>query len=244
LSNISEHLVKRTATEAVARAALSQTPQQPDPTINAYENAPGFNGQYINAVAPNDHDSKVPPPNYLTVDPSMGPSTNVYAIASAFPYNNGTATTGAPYQARNNSFDQSSYVNVADTGMSAAHVAAIQSAASGDPPPPPENFIYANTTTPNNAPPHYPVHPSAHNDAWQQWARANVNPIGPPQEYSRPQEYNTANTLMALGGRDGGPPGAVQEGSVAAEGTSVSAQTASWPMMIFGIGPNGSMQPQ
>ncbi|KAF2494025.1 hypothetical protein BU16DRAFT_512265 [Lophium mytilinum] len=240
LANINGHLAKRT-TEAVARAALSQTPQQQaNPGPNAYENSAHFHSQYTNAP-PGDADSK-PTPNYLpSVDPSMGSATNIYPGASAvFPYSNGTATTLAPYQGNNNSFDQPNYAGVTDPGMSAAHVAAIQSAASGNPPPTPENFIYGNNTTPNTAPQHYP----SHNDAWQQWTRANVTPIE-PHDYSRPQEYlNTANTLMALGGRDGVTPTSGQEGVASAEGSSVAAQTSSWPMMIFGIGPNGNMQSQ
>jgi len=250
LSSISEHLVKKTATEAVARAALNQTPQQQgNPAPNAYDSATTFHASYVNAAAPGDTDSKLALPNYRpTVDPSSDPSinasTNIYPMGSnVFPYHNGTSTTLAPYQANNNSFDQSNYTSVADPGMSAAHVAAIQSAASGNPPPPSESFIYANNAS-NNAQTHYPVHPSSHNDAWQQWARANVVPIA-PQDYSRPQEYlNTANTLMALGGRDGVTPAAGPEDAASTEGSTVTAQNSSWPMMIFGIGPNGGMQPQ
>ncbi|OCK83397.1 hypothetical protein K432DRAFT_347212 [Lepidopterella palustris CBS 459.81] len=252
LHTIGEHLAKKAASEvsvAVARAALSHTSQQEaNAGSNGYGNASNY-AQYSEPTASsNDLDAK---PNYLSPDdPSMSNPTNPYPAVPApqYSYSNGTSTSIAPYQSNTNAFDQPTYPSVGDPGMSAAHAAAIASAASAATPQTAgDSFIYSNSNATSTTPSHYAPHGASNNDldAWRQWSRVNVmNPLGPPEGYHRPQEYlNTANTLMALGGRDSGTQAPGQDGSGGVEDNTMQtpgSSATSWPLMLFGIGLNGS----
>ncbi|OCL13120.1 hypothetical protein AOQ84DRAFT_226366 [Glonium stellatum] len=236
----------------VARAALNESPQQENnPASNVFGNTDSFHTQYSEpGASSNDAESKQP--SYLPPDdPSMGPSNNPYPTvpsASEYSYSNGTSTSMPSYPSNANAFDQSNYAGVGEADMSAAHAAAIASAASAAsataPQPTGDSYMFATPSATNNTTSHYPAHGASHNDAWRQWTRAVMTPLG-PQDYHRPQEYlNTANTLMSLGGRDGSAQVPGQDGAASVEGAAMQGQgqsNTSWPLMLFGIGPNGNI---
>jgi hypothetical protein len=121
--------------------------------------------------------------------------------------------------------------------MTPSHAAALAAAASGTTPQRPDStYVFASTPDTKNGQPPYSANGVGPTD-WRQWTRTYMQQVGPTGEF-----LNTANTLMALGGRDGGPPtGAGQE--VAAEVLNIQNAGPSnfqWPAIVFGTGFNGT----
>lgn len=233
LNTINDSIVKRTATESLARAAL-QTPQEQTPHPN-YGSSSDFEHY---------HDPSVAPSTDSTVTTGTAPYSNV-PNGSSYTYVNGSSTGAVPPTPHaNTSFVPQSYNGGEDTGMTSSHVAALAAAASGAPPQR-SNSIYAypdgQTPTPAPVPTHGYAHGYSANGVasadWQQWSRTNIQHPGPPGEF-----MNTATTLVALGGRDAAHQGPPPDASGAMDGT-IPGQN-SWPYMLFNAGPNGHIGQQ
>lgn len=220
LSEINESIVKRTATESLARAAL-QTPQDQD-----------FKPTYANGSAYEQyHDSSTAPSSDATITPGAAPYGSAASSGPSFTYVNGIATTAiAPSPQTTTSFDPQAYSGGDETGMTPSHVAALAAAASSAPPQRSNSiYTYPDAHPPtNNYAPQYPANIVAPAD-WQQWSRSNLQP---PGDY-----LNTASTLVALGGREAAHAAPPQEASAPMDG-SMPNQNA-WPYLIFNAGPNG-----
>ncbi|KAF2822622.1 hypothetical protein CC86DRAFT_330338 [Ophiobolus disseminans] len=185
LDSINDSIVKRTATESLARVAM-QTPQIPTTSNPMYSNA-GYQEPYITSVS-------------ASIDPtatSQSSSYTVMAESVSHPYNLGTSISQP--QPTGNAFDHQQTYSGDDPGMTMTHAAAL-AAVSSDVSQPGDNYAYANThpQSANTVPHGYPTNGYAAQD-WRQWTRTYMQPqpIGQPGEY-----LNTATTLMSLG-RDG-----------------------------------------
>lgn len=229
LNNINDSIVKRTATQSLAQAALQAPQEQPVQTV--YGNGNGY-GQY--------HD-----PNTASADPNLATSSGTYATPQAstpFSYSNGGSASVAPHQQASTPFDQQAYNATEDAGMTPSHAAALAAAAaSGAPTQRPDGtYAYANAQATNNG---YPPQYSANGVTdWHQWSRSNLQQVGPPGEY-----LNSATTLLALGGREGGAQGPGQDAAGAVEGSAMQGAGLSnyqWPGIQFGAGPNGHVGQQ
>lgn len=225
LSSINESIVKRN-TESLARAAL-QAPhgQAPQPI---YGNGSAYD-QYSD-------------PNASSTDAALATSSTTYPGSSArapFSYNNGPSAPVVPqHQQTSNAFTRTVYSASEDAGMPPSHAAALAAAASGAPPQH-TNGTYAYANAPNatngyQAP--YQANGVSTSD-WHHWSRTNLQQqLGPPGEY-----INSANTLLALGGREGGSQGPGPETATAVEGTAMQGPGFSnypWPRILFNAGPN------
>jgi hypothetical protein len=186
LGNINDGIVKRTATESLARVAL-QTPQHSSGSTPVYDTG-GYREAYSTAEA--------------NTDPALTSQSSSYTPISGgatHPYNIGTSIS-VPHQT-SNAFDHQQTYGADDPGMTTTHVAAL-AAASSSTSQPNNSYAYANTHSQSaissQAP--YSANSFAPQD-WRQWTRTYMQPpsLGQPGEY-----LNTATTLMSLGGRDGG----------------------------------------
>ncbi|KAF2265505.1 hypothetical protein CC78DRAFT_579249 [Lojkania enalia] len=231
LSTINESIVKRTATESLARAAL-QTPQEQQPTPSVYGNGTTYHEPYADQA-------HAPPGSAMPA--SEGPYAAV--PGAGYSYNNGTSASvpSHPQQQTSHTYDQSPYIaseGPANAAMTPAHAAALAAAASGAPPP----HTYANTQVPNNTHP-YQTNGTTPSD-WRQWTRTFIHPPGPSGDY-----LNTASTLIALGGREGGTQAPGQDaGAGAVDGSSAmqgpGPSNYQWPGIVFGAGNNGHVAHQ
>jgi hypothetical protein len=222
LNSINESIVKRTATESLARAAL-QTPQDPSTAASVYGNSNGtFQGAYSNAVGT----STDPNPSYITQ-------------GASFPYNTGTSAPVPTHPQIGHVYDPQAYSTSEDAGMTPSHAAALAAAASGTTPQRPHS-TYPYPDAKNGQQPPYSANEVGPTD-WRQWTRTYMQQVGPTGEF-----LNTANTLMALGGREGGAlAGPGQE--VAAEVLNMQNTGPSnfqWPGIVFGMGSNGHVNQQ
>jgi hypothetical protein len=229
LNTINDSIVKRTATESLARAAL-QTPQQPAPSSAVYDSN-SYNNQY-------------PTTTSGATDPSLAQGQEYANLAESgtvpHPYTLGSSI--AVPQQSNNAFDQPTYIKVdEDTGMNATHAAALAAAASGTTSQPSsESYTYANgmaqVTTNDGHASTYSINGFTPQD-WRQWTRTYMQqPMDPPGEY-----LNTATTLMALGGREG----TSQDGGAGPEGQVPMISSGQpghfhWPGVAFPGMANGN----
>jgi len=138
-------------------------------------------------------------------------------------------------QQTNNAFDHQHTYSSDDQGMTTTHVAALAAASSGTTQPG-DNYGYPNThahnTNGNQST--YPTNAYPQQD-WRQWARTYMQ----PHPMSQPGEYlNTATTLMALGGRDGGSQDAGHSGQPHLDSSGVSGHVH-WPDMAYPSVTNG-----
>ena len=229
LNTINDSIVKRTATESLARAAL-QTPQQTAPSSAVYDNS-SYNSQYPTLTSgANDH-GLTQGQEYANLAES-GNVSHAYTLGSSIT---------VPQQS-NNAFDQQTYIKVdEDTGMNATHAAALAAAASGDTSQPAtDGYAYANgmaqVTSNDGHASTYAINGFTPQD-WRQWTRTYMQqPMDPPGEY-----LNTATTLMALGGREGTSQdgGAGQEGQVPMI-TPSQPSHIHWPGVAFPGMANGN----
>ncbi|CAO2649838.1 Nn.00g011300.m01.CDS01 [Neocucurbitaria sp. VM-36] len=226
LSNINDSIVKRTATESLARVAL-QTPQHTSST-SVYDNN-GYQEQYGATSSP--------------TDPALTPQASGYSSLpggtnTSHPYNLGNPL--AVSQQSNSSFDQQTYSSAEDTGMNPTHAAALAAAASGNTPQPTSNtYAYANTQIGNSGhQPAYAANGFAPQD-WRQWTRTYMQPqLGQPGEY-----LNTATTLMTLGRGESQGPGNDGPGLVDTSGVQGHVGPH-WPEITFSGPANGHMGQQ
>ncbi|KAF2469025.1 uncharacterized protein BDR25DRAFT_289187 [Lindgomyces ingoldianus] len=230
LNGINDSIVKRTATESLARVDL-QGPQETSPPTSVYGNGNNFHEQYSGAASG-------------STDPGLSVSSGPYATVppgASFSYSSATTVSVPPYQQSTAAFSQQPYSSGDDPGMTPSHAAALAAAASGAPSQRPnDNFIYANANAQvanNGQQPPYPANQGSPND-WRQWTRTFMHQLGPSGEY-----LNTANTLMALGGREGSAQGPGQDGPGTGDGSAVHGLGPSnfqWPGIVFGMGPGSN----
>ncbi|KAF2119734.1 hypothetical protein BDV96DRAFT_351936 [Lophiotrema nucula] len=231
LNSIHESIVKRAASD-LARAAL-QAPQEQQSSAPGYANGTNYHQQYAetaNAQAETTIASSSSAP-YPPVQ-----STPVY------PYNSNSSTSLASHQPASHGYDQQPYASTEDPGMTASHAAALAAAASGTPQRTSQDYTYANSQAAvSNG--HQPAYSMNGVSDWRQWTRTFMHQPGAPQgEY-----LNTANTLLAMGGRDGSSQGTIQEPTGGVDASAMQGPGPSqfqWPGIVFGMGPNGHVSQQ
>lgn len=185
LSNINDGIVKRAATESLARVAM-QTPQHSSSTTPVY----GTNS-YSEAYAPagGHADSALA---------SQTPGYSSMAGGASHPYSLGNSIAGPPQTS--SAYEHQQTYSGDDPAMTTTHVAAL-AAAPGSASQSSDSYAYAtaHAQNVNGAQTAYAANGYPQQD-WRQWTRTYMQ----PQSLSQPGEYlNTATTLMALGGRDG-----------------------------------------
>jgi hypothetical protein len=221
LGNINDSIVKRTATESLARVAMQAPPRSS--STSAYDNGP-YRGQYTTAASG-------------STDPALTSQTAAYngmAVSGTHPYNLGSPMTAPQQPSR--AYDQQSYSGADENGMAPNHAAALAAAASASmSQPPSDTYAYSNAQIANNGPqPAYTANGYAAQD-WSQWSRAYIPQQGQPGEY-----LNTATTLMTLG-RDAGSQsaGSDSQGLVQTSGAQ-GHQPSHWPEISFPNAANGN----
>jgi hypothetical protein len=212
--------VKRTATESLARVAL-QAPQHSANGTPAYD-AGGYREAYSTAAAHTDPALTSQPPSYNSM---VGGATHPYTL--------GTSISVA--QQTSNTFEHQQTYSTDDSVMATTHVAAL-AAASGNTPQPSDNYAYTHSHAQSvgSSQPPYSANGFAPQD-WRQWTRTYMQPpsLGQPGEY-----LNTATTLMALGGRDGGSQDQGNNGQGPLGNTGVSGHVH-WPELAYPNTTNG-----
>ncbi|KAF2852449.1 hypothetical protein T440DRAFT_466610 [Plenodomus tracheiphilus IPT5] len=210
LSAINDSIVKRTATETLARVAM-QTPQNlatqsSTNTVPVYDNT--MYREYSTAAS-------------VPTDPTLTSHTSAYPSmtgAPTHPYNLGTPVP-TPQQSTN-AFDQQSYTVSDETTLTSTHVAALAAAAASNTTSQPSSDAYAYTHTPTADPSHHqPTAYSANGftpQDWRSWGRTYLQHMSHPGEY-----LNTATTLMTLGRESSGgsqDPGSGSDGQGQGQG--------------------------
>ena len=214
LGSINDGIVKRTATESLARVAM-HTPQQSANATPVYD-AANYREQYAATAGHTDPS--------LT---SQAPGYSSMAGAAGHPYNLGN-TLSVPQQT-SNAFEHQQTYSADDPGMTTSHVAALAAASSGVSQPS-DGYGYANTHTQNanGGQPAYTTNGYTQQD-WRQWTRTYMQ----PQSLSQPGEYlNTATTLMALGGRDGSAQDPGHHGPGSLDNSGVPGHVH-WPELAY-----------
>ena len=187
LNNINDSIVKRTATESLARVAM-HTKQQPNPPPAVYDSS-GYNEQQYttNTNGPTDP--------ALTQASGYINSTDGGNIT--MPYNLGTQI---PVSQQTTAYDQQPYIKVdEDSTMNPSHAAALAAATGTTSQSSASTYAYPQSLpqVTNTHQPSYVTNNYSPQD-WRQWTQTYMQQPGPQGEY-----LNTATTLMALGGRDG-----------------------------------------
>jgi hypothetical protein len=223
LSNINDSIVKRTATESLARVAM-QAPPRANTSPSVYDNG-SFRDQYTTAASG-------PTDAALT---SQTAAFNGLAVSPTHPYNLGAPMT-VPQQP-NRAYDQQTYSGGEETGMNPNHAAALAAAASSSiSQPSSDAYAYSNAQIGNNGhQPAYTANGYAAQD-WSQWTRAYMQP-----QQGQPGEYlNTATTLMTLG-RDAGSQGTGSDSQGLVRTSGVQGHPPShWPEISFPNAANGA----
>jgi hypothetical protein len=231
LGNINESIVKRTATESLARVAM-HTKQQPNPPPAIYDTT-GYNEQQYTANTSGPAD---PTLTQGSAYPALTDSGNMaisYNLANQMPVTQQTS----------NAFDQPTYIKVDEEGsMNPSHAAALAAAATSNTPQAPHNTYGYAQNLPQVSNSHQPTYVANNYSPqdWRQWTQTYMQQqVGPPGEY-----LNTATTLMALGGRDGASQdhGHGQDGQTHIDQGQVSHYH--WPGVAFPGAANGASHHQ
>jgi hypothetical protein len=224
LGNINDSIVKRTATESLARVAM-QAPHRSTTSASAHDSST-YRDQYTTATSG-------------STDPALTSQTTAYnglPVDATHPYNLGAPMAVSPQP--NTSYQHQSYSSGDETGMAPNHAAALAAAASASiSQPSSDAYAYSNAQITNNGhQPTYAANGYAAQD-WSQWSRAYIPQQGQPGEY-----LNTATTLMTLG-RDAGSqgPGNDSQGLVQTSG-SQGHPPSHWPEISFPNAANGNGQ--
>lgn len=230
LNNINDSIVKRTATESLARVAM-QAPSRSGSNTSAYDQTT-YQDQYAT-------------PTSGSTDPTLssqpGPYTNL-PVHTTHTYNLATQVNMSSQQ--NRGYEQQSYNSGDEASMNPNHAAALAAAAAASSSsisqPSSDAYAYSHAHMAPSAPQStyttnsYPAHD------WNQWTRAYMQQ---PPEQSQPGEYlNTATTLMTLG-RDAGShvTGSDGQGLVQTSGLQGHHHSpAHWPQVSFPNPANGS----
>ncbi|KAH6639174.1 hypothetical protein C7974DRAFT_127078 [Boeremia exigua] len=217
LGQINDSIVKRTATESLARVAM-HTKQQPNLSPAVYDTS-GYTDQQYTTNATVATDPTLTQASYSTLTDTTA-MTLPYNLASQIP------VTQQP------TYDQQSYIKVDEDPSHGSHPLAV----APSPSRPPPNYTYPQTL-PATAP-HQPAYVANNYSPqdWRQWTQSYMQqPVGQQGDY-----MNTAASLMALGGREGGG----QDGS--ADGNAAEAHLGHfhWPGAAFPGAANGTQHHQ
>ncbi|KAF2875892.1 hypothetical protein BDV95DRAFT_626283 [Massariosphaeria phaeospora] len=228
LSGINGSIVKRTATESLARAAL-QAPQEAQNAPPVYGNGNFHHEQYSN-------------PTSTTADPTLAASSASYnsiAAVTTYSYSNDTPTSGHPRA--NSTFGQQPYGTSDDQSMPPSHAAALAAASSGATSQPSGDYGYPNSQAANSS--LQPQYSSSGVSDWHSWSRTYMQQGAPSGEY-----MNTASTLMALGGREGSTQGQGQNATGGPVDASVMQTPGlshyAWPSIQYALDANGHVAQQ
>jgi hypothetical protein len=223
LSSINDSIVQRAATESLAQVKL-QPP--PNPSSSA---APGNGNTY----------DQYQDPNVTSAETTLATSAAAYAgipTTTSFPYSNGASASVQSYPQASSVFDPTTYSSGEDAGMTPSHAAALAAAAGSNASTQRANgvYLYANPQPGSNT---FQAHYNGvtPND-WHQWSRENIQQLAPPGDY-----MNSATTLLALGGRDGGSQGLGQDDPGGVDGSVMqgpSFNNYQWPAVAFNAGSN------
>lgn len=187
LSNINESIVKRTATESLARVAL-HTKQQPHQPNQVFDNTTYNEQQYTANTAGQ-------------ADPALAAGSGYPNLTDGsglpMPYSLGAQI---PVTQQTTAYEQQPYIKVdEDSSINASHAAALAAATVATSQP--HNAYTYPQSLPQVTNTHQPTYVTQNYTPqdWRQWTQTYMQqPVGPQGEY-----LNTATTLMALGGRDG-----------------------------------------
>lgn len=191
LGNINDSIVKRTATESLARVAM-HTKQQSNPSPPVYDTS-SYNEQQYATSTTGPADATLAQGSGYTSLADNGNLSMSYNLGTQIPVNQQTTT-----------YEQQPYLKVdEDTSMNTSQAAALVTATSSQPP---HNAYAYPQSLPQVSSTHQPTYVANNYSPqdWRQWTQTYMQqPVGPQGEY-----LNTATTLMALGGRDGSNEGA------------------------------------
>ncbi|KAF1930492.1 uncharacterized protein M421DRAFT_418802 [Didymella exigua CBS 183.55] len=188
LGNINDSIVKRTATESLARVAM-HAKQQPNPPPAVYDTS-GYNEQQYTASTTGPTDP--------TLTQGSGYTSLTDSDSMTMPY---SISAQMPVTQQSTAYDQQPYMKVEDdTSMNPSHATALAAATGTAAQPLPHAYTYPQSL-PQVTTTHQPTYVANNYSPqdWRQWTQTYMQqPVGPQGEY-----LNTATTLMALGGRDG-----------------------------------------
>lgn len=224
LGNINESIVKRTATESLARVAM-HTKQQPNASSTVYDTSGYSEPQYMtDTTGPTDP----------TLAQGSGYATLTDSGNMIMPY---SLATQMPVTQQNTTYDQQPYMKVEDdASIDTSHAVALAAATATTSQPPPDAYTYPQNLSQatNTHQPPYVVNNYSPQD-WRQWTQTYMHqPMGPQGEY-----LNTATTLMALGGRDG-PSQDTGHGHHAHHIEQAHLDHLHWPSVAYPGAANGS----
>ncbi|KAF1837112.1 hypothetical protein BDW02DRAFT_566351 [Decorospora gaudefroyi] len=219
LGNINDSIVKRTATESLARVAMHRS----NASSSVYDNGT-YRDQYTTAVSG-------------PTDPALTAQSAAYnglAASASHPYNQGAPMTLPPQT--NRTYDQQTYSGPDDTGLIQTHAAALAAASSSISQPPNDAYAYSHAQVANNG--HQPAYTANAYTAqdWSQWTRAYMQP-----QQSQPGEYlNSATTLMTLV-RDAGSQGTGSDSQGLVQTSEMHGPLLNrWPEISFPNAANGA----
>ena len=186
LNTINDSIVKRTATESLARVAM-HTKQQPSPSPTIY-NASGYNEQQYTNNATTSPTDPIINQRSGHAHAHLSDSGNI-----TMPYN---LSTQAPVTQQTTTYDHPSYIKTdEESSLNVSHSMGL-GAVTGTTSQAPAN-TYAYSQVSNTQQPTYAAH-SYNPQDWRQWSQTYMQqPVGSTGEY-----LNTATTLISLGGRD------------------------------------------
>jgi hypothetical protein len=224
LDNINQSIVKRTATESLARVDVHNTSTQSSET--AYSGADAYQ-QYS--------DPNPQPAEYAALGTSTSPFTSIPA---------GTSLTYAPLvpsaEQPSMSFDHQGYEASVDSGMPASHAAALVAAAAPNASAQRMNGSYSYPNGHANPTAYQPPYNATIGRHWQQWSQATAATV-----QRTPSNYlNSADTLQPLSSRESsdqsagsngvGGVGVVERPGVPATGEPAFQYTVEkWPGIVF-----------
>ena len=226
MSGINESIFKRTASQSLAHAALQAPPENAAPTV--YTNG-SHQGPYASTVS-------------ASPGAGMAASSQAYAdvpVDTAYAYSNGTPSS-LPQQSTGG-FEPQPYGTGLESAMAPSHAAALQAAAASTAATQraADAYAYSNAQAVSNGhqPPYAATSVTPHE--WHHFTKTYMQQVAPQGEY-----LNTATTLMALGGREGGgtqglgveTTGAIENPVIPGSGT-IPLQ---WPKVLYS---NGHMGP-
>lgn len=190
LDTINDSIVKRTATESLARVAM-HTKQQPNSSSAVYDTS-GYNEQQYSTNTTSSTDPVLNQASGFT-HTHLAEGGNI-----AMPYN---LSTQVPVTQQTTTYDHQPYIKVdEENSLNASHSVALAAATGTTSQAPANAYAYSQSlpqvTNPQQSA--YVANSYSPQD-WRQWTQTYMQqPVGPTGEY-----LNTATTLMALGGRDG-----------------------------------------
>jgi hypothetical protein len=167
----------------------------------------------------------------------MAASSQAYAgvpVGAAYAYSNGPSAA-VPHQTAGG-FEQT-YGTGAESVMAPSHAAALQAAATTAATQRAEDaYAYSSAQAASNG--HQPQYAAVTPHEWHQFTKTYMQQGAPQGEY-----LNTATTLMALGGREGGGPQVVGVETTGVNDDPIiqgsAASQLQWPSVLYSNGTMG-----